>query len=223
MLPVLTSDYEYFPPLESAQQGLLAMGGDLSPQRLLVAYSRGIFPWYGADSPILWWSPDPRCVILLDNFHAPRRLVRRRRLGEFSFSMNTAFTRVMQCCASVPRVGQADTWIMPEMIEAYTTLHHMGYAHSIEAWQDDKLVAGIYGVGLERAFFGESMFTLVPDASKLALLELVDRLRQAGVFLLDCQQYTAHMARFGAIEMPRKDFMQVLKKSQSQAAVERFK
>lgn len=218
MLSVLTSDSDDFPPLENAQQGLLAMGGDLSPQRLLTAYSRGIFPWYGTNTPILWWSPDPRCVILLDNFHAPRRLIRRRRLGEFSFSLNTAFTQVMQYCASVPRVGQDDTWIVPEMIEAYTTLHHLGYAHSLEAWQGNRLVAGVYGVALGRAFFGESMFTLVPDASKLALLELVDRLRQAGFFLLDCQQYTAHMVRFGAIEMPREEFVRLLEKSQSQTA-----
>lgn len=222
MLSVLTSDPDAFPPLVSAQQGLLAMGGDVSPQRLLAAYSRGIFPWYGANTPILWWSPDPRCVILLDNFHTPRRLIQRRRLGEFSFSLNTAFRQVVQGCASVPRAGQDDTWIVPEMIDAYTTLHHMGYAHSIEAWQDGRLVAGVYGVGLGRAFFGESMFTLVPDASKLALLELVDRLRLAGVFLLDCQQYTAHMARFGAIEMPRKDFVSMLQKSQSQAPLEQI-
>lgn len=228
MLPLLTDNPQLFPPLEHAQEGgLLAMGGDLRPERLLAAYAGGIFPWYGDNTPILWWSPDPRCVLVLDDMHVPRRLQRRRRLQEFTYTMNTAFTKVMQQCASVPRPhvngenagsegpvgdeGNGGTWIVPEMIDAYTRLHNMGYAHSLEAWQGSRLVAGIYGVGIGRVFFGESMFTLVPDASKLALLELVDRLRKADVCLLDCQQYTAHMARFGAVEIPRKDFIALLR------------
>lgn len=207
MLQLLTSDPAYFPPLESAvEEGLLAVGGDLRPERLLAAYAQGIFPWYGVDTPILWWSPDPRCVIELEHFHAPRRLVRRRRRGEFTFTVNTAFTEVIRQCGTVPRTGQLGTWITEEMIQAYTCLHQMGYAHSLEAWQDERLVAGLYGVGLGRVFFGESMFTLVPDASKLAVLALVDRLRAAEVCLLDCQQYTAHMARFGAVAMERTVF-----------------
>lgn len=214
------ADPDAFPPVESAREGLLAMGGDLSPERLLAAYRRGIFPWYGPDTPILWWSPDPRCVLLLDDFHAPRRLLRRRRAGEFTFTVNKAFAEVMHHCAAVPRKGQDGTWIVPEMEQAYGTLHRLGLAHSVEAWQGDRLVAGIYGVGeigggggagLGRVFYGESMFTLLPDASKLALLELVDRLRAWGIVLLDCQQYTAHMARFGAVEIPRSLFLRVLR------------
>lgn len=213
MIPVLTAAPDCFPPVESAREGLLAMGGDLSPRRLLAAYKNGIFPWYGPDTPILWWSPDPRCVLLLDDFHAPRRLLRRRRVGEFTFSVNKAFAEVMRHCAAVPRKGQSGTWIVPEMEQAYTTLHRLGLAHSVEAWQGSRLVAGIYGVGgagLGRIFFGESMFTLLPDASKLALLELVDWLRAQGIALLDCQQYTPHMARFGAAEIPRSLFLQML-------------
>ncbi|MEG2173657.1 MAG: leucyl/phenylalanyl-tRNA--protein transferase [Desulfovibrionaceae bacterium] len=207
-MSLLTADTDYFPPFECAEEGgLVAAGGDLSPQRLLAAYTRGIFPWYGPNLPLLWWSPDPRCVVWVQDFHAPRRLLRRRRRGDFFFTVNEAFTEVMRCCASVPRQGQAGTWIVPEMIEAYSLLHRMGYAHSVEAWQGTRLVAGLYGVALGRVFFGESMFTLCPDASKLALLELVDRLRAMHVCLLDCQQYTAHMARFGAVEIPRKDFV----------------
>lgn len=214
------ADPDAFPPVESAREGLLAMGGDLSPERLLAAYRRGIFPWYGPDTPILWWSPDPRCVLLLDDFHAPRRLLRRRRAGEFTFTVNKAFAEVMHHCAAVPRKGQDGTWIVPEMEQAYGILHRLGLAHSVEAWQGDRLVAGIYGVGeigggggagLGRVFYGESMFTLLPDASKLALLELVDRLRAWGIVLLDCQQYTAHMARFGAVEIPRSLFLRVLR------------
>lgn len=212
MLSLLTDRPDSFPPLDSAREdGLLAVGGDLSPERLLAAYARGIFPWYGPQTPVLWWSPDPRCVLWLDKLHVPRRLQRRRRLREFSFTLNRAFTEVMRHCAAAPRPGQGGTWIVPEMISAYTRLHQLGYAHSLEAWQGSRLVAGIYGVGLGRVFFGESMFTLVPDASKLALLELVDRLRQASVCLLDCQQYTAHMARFGAVEVPRTDFIDAVK------------
>lgn len=220
MISLLTNDPEFFPPVECAKEGLLAMGGDLSPRRLLAAYARGIFPWYSAETPILWWSPDPRCALLLDDFHAPRRLLRRRRVQEYTFTFDKDFSSVIHHCATVPRNGHTGTWIVPEMAEAYNTLHRLGFAHSVEAWQGNLLVAGMYGVGewgkagtgrLGRVFFGESMFTLVPDASKLALLELVDRLRAQGFALLDCQQYTPHMARFGAVEMKREHFLRMLR------------
>lgn len=214
MLPMLSETSYAFPPLDCALDGgLLAFGGDLHPHRLLSAYSQGIFPWYGADSPLLWWAPDPRCILPLDAVHVPKRLARRWRAQEYSFRWDTAFTEVMRHCAAVPRSGQDSTWILPEMIEAYTVLHRMGYAHSMEAWREGRLVAGMYGVALGRAFFGESMFTLEPDASKLTLLALVERLRVAEFQLLDCQQYTAHMARFGALEISRKEFMRRLKRA----------
>jgi len=204
----IPEDRLWFPPLEEAEpEGLVGVGGDLSPRRLLTAYSLGIFPWYSEeDGPILWWSPDPRCVLPLDAVHVPRSLQRviRRRL--FRCTLNHAFGDVIRSCAVIRRPGQGGSWLGRAMIKAYERLHHLGYALSAEAWREGELAGGIYGVALGRAFFGESMFYRAPDASKAALIYLTDYLRGQGYALFDCQQNTPHMRRFGAVEIPRAEF-----------------
>jgi leucyl/phenylalanyl-tRNA--protein transferase len=192
------------------EQGLVAIGGDLRPERLLAAYSRGIFPWYDETTPILWWSPDPRAIFELDRFHVPRRLQRTIRSGKFTVTVNRDFAAVIRGCAERPGEG---TWITPEMIAAYERLHRMGYAHSLETWQGEVLAGGIYGVALGGFFAGESMFHRVRDASKVALAALVQRLRERGFQLFDIQLRTDHTARLGAIEIPRSEYLKRLKKA----------
>ncbi|HEY7165812.1 MAG TPA: leucyl/phenylalanyl-tRNA--protein transferase [Candidatus Binatia bacterium] len=205
-------DEVIFPPPEHAEpNGLLAIGGDLSSERLLEAYRVGIFPWYSEDEPILWWSPDPRLVLDLDQFHPPRRLLRTIRQEKFNMTCDRAFADVISACASVPRPGQCGTWITNEMRDAYIRLHGLGYAHSVEAWHNRELAGGIYGVSLGRAFFGESMFHFVPDASKVALTVLVDQLKQWDFDFLDAQMRTEHMVRFGAKEIRRRAFLRRLR------------
>jgi leucyl/phenylalanyl-tRNA--protein transferase len=197
-----------FPPLASAltePDGLLAAGGDLSAERLLAAYRRGIFPWYADGQPILWWSPDPRMVLFIDEFVVSRSLGRRVRERRFEIRVDTAFADVMRGCAA-PRDGQGGTWITPAMIEAYGELHARGYAHSVEAWRDGELAGGLYGLALGRVFFGESMFARETDASKVALVSLVGLLRGQGVSMIDCQQETAHLSSLGARPIPRAAF-----------------
>jgi len=202
-----------FPSAEDAPaEGLLMAGGDLSPERLMLAYSRGIFPWYGEDSPLLWWSPDPRCVLFTHKLHVNARLRRTLRSRSFTFSVNTCFERVIRLCAEVPRPGQDGTWIVPDMVEAYLRLHELGHAHSVEVWEEGELAGGLYGVKLGRVFFGESMFHLRSYASKAAVIFLVEQLRAQGVELLDCQQATPHMLRFGAEELPRKRFLPLVRR-----------
>jgi len=202
-----------FPGAEDAPaEGLLMAGGDLSPERLMLAYSRGIFPWYGEDSPLLWWSPDPRCVLFTHKLHVNARLRRTLRGRSFTFSVNSCFERVIRLCAEVPRPGQDGTWIVPDMVEAYTRLHELGHAHSVEVWEDGELAGGLYGVKLGRVFFGESMFHLRSYASKAAVVFLVEQLRAQGVELLDCQQATPHMLRLGAEEIPRKRFLPLVRR-----------
>ena len=198
-----------FPPLASAlsePNGLLAAGGDLSPDRLLVAYRHGIFPWYSEGQPILWWSPDPRMVLYTDELRVSRSLAKRVRSGVFEVRIDTAFRDVIMACAASPREGQRGTWITPEIVAAYVELHRRGYAHSVESWRDDRLVGGLYGLSLGRVFFGESMFARETDASKVALASLVARLSQLGVPLIDCQQETAHLAALGARPIARQVF-----------------
>ncbi len=206
-LPWLTHSTA-FPPVDSAldePSGLLAVGGDLSPQRLLAAYRQGIFPWYSEGQPILWWSPDPRMVLFPDELHVHRSLQKIIRRGGYEIRVDTVFTRVMQACAE-PRKDQDGTWISPEMIEAYSMLHAMGFAHSVETWVDGELAGGLYGLALGRAFYGESMFARRSDASKIAFVHLVKQLQQWNFGLIDCQMNTAHLARFGAREIPRSEF-----------------
>ncbi|WP_285906172.1 leucyl/phenylalanyl-tRNA--protein transferase [Pseudodesulfovibrio pelocollis] len=202
-------------PEEAEPDGLLAVGGDLSPQRLLAAYAAGIFPWYGEDSPILWWSTDPRLVLRPKGLHLSRSLRRVLDRGTFTFTMDTAFGAVIRACGQVPRPGQQGTWLVPEMVDAYMALHDLGYAHSVEAWRDGKLVGGLYGVSLGSAFFGESMFHAVPDASKAAFAVLARQLARWDFSLIDCQQTTAHMLRFGAEEMLRFRFLVLLREAMS--------
>lgn len=198
----------WFPPVEEALEGGLVMaGGDLSPERLLSAYSRGIFPWYDEESPILWWSPDPRCVLFPEKLHVGSRLRRTLAGGRFQFSVNTCFDRVIRACASTPRPGQNGTWIVPDMVTAYEQLHRLGHAHSVEVWQDGALVGGLYGVQRGKVFFGESMFHWKSDASKAAVVYLMTWLRERGVEMVDCQQTTPHMLHLGAEEVPRSVFL----------------
>lgn len=198
-----------FPPVEdAASDGLLAVGGDLHPERLLEAYRHGIFPWYNEDQPILWWSPDPRAVLFPSRLHVPRSLERTLRRCRFAVTIDTCFRDVMIGCAGPrPQYPDGGTWITPAMLEAYTALHRLGYAHSVETWQDGRLVGGVYGVALGAAFFAESMFTLVDDASKVALVRLVRQLQAWGFRIIDVQQSSPHVRRFGAEEIPRRDFI----------------
>ncbi len=210
-LYLLPDDACIFPDVgEAGPDGLLAIGGDLTPERLLRAYEEGIFPWYGPGDPILWWSPDPRCVLPLDALHVPRRLMRTVRAKTFEVRLDTAFANVLEQCAATPRPGQGGTWLVPEMRAAYTRLHHLGHAHSVEAWYGGRLVGGLYGVALGGGFFGESMFHAMPDASKVAFVWLARLLVSWGFRFVDCQQTTSHMLRFGAVEMPRTDFLACL-------------
>lgn len=200
-----------FPPPELAEpSGLLAVGGDLSPERLVLAYASGIFPWPAGDMPLLWHSPDPRWVIEPASLHVPRRLERVLRQRRYEVRWDADFDSVIAACAAVPRYGQCGTWITPEMRSAYRLLHERGYAHSIESWDEDGLAGGLYGVSLGGAFFGESMFTLRPDASKVALVTLVRTLGSRGFAFLDCQTHTPHVERLGARPWPREEFLERL-------------
>jgi len=198
-----------FPPVESATaDGLLAYGGDLSPHRLLLAYRSGIFPWYNTSDPILWWSPDPRLVLFIDEFILRKSL--KKRMKHFEIRYDTVFTQVMRECGSISRDGQKGSWIIPEMIEAYSVLFDMGYAHSVEAWQEGRLVGGLYGIVIGKVFFGESMFAKVKDASKVAFATLIQRLQQEGFEMIDCQIASPHLISLGAREISRQVFLKQL-------------
>jgi leucyl/phenylalanyl-tRNA--protein transferase len=200
-----------FPPPELADEsGLLAVGGDLRPERLLLAYSLGIFPWYSEGLPILWYSPDPRLVLESGELVVARSLQKTLRRGRFKVTFDTAFDQVIRACAEVPRPGQHGTWITRDMVRAYRRLHDLGYAHSVEAWQGGELAGGLYGVSLGGGLFGESMFARASDASKVAFVTLVEHLRRWDIPLVDCQVHTEHLARFGAVEWPRERFLRRL-------------
>jgi leucyl/phenylalanyl-tRNA--protein transferase len=189
--------------------GLLAIGGDLTVKRLLTAYSKGIFPWYNEDQPILWWSPDPRAVLFPEHLKISRSLRKTLHKHIFRVSFDMAFDRVIQACAA-PRPKQSGTWISDEMQQAYQQLHQQGYAHSVECWQDAELVGGLYGVAIGKIFFGESMFSRVTDASKIAFVYLVKHLQAKGFSLIDCQVSSAHLESLGAIDIPRTEFTRYL-------------
>lgn len=210
-------------PFPSASQaltepnGLLAVGGDLGPQRLLDAYSLGIFPWFSNGEPVLWWSPDPRMVLYPAELRISRSLAKslksgKLKAGHYEVRFDTAFTDVMRACSAAARPGQDGTWISESMITSYTRLHQAGFAHSAETWIDGQLAGGLYGVAIGRMFYGESMFHHVTDASKVAFVRLVQELAAKGFGLIDCQMKTPHLASFGAREIPRKDFLQQLAK-----------
>jgi len=203
----------FFPPLEDAlvePNGLLAAGGDLSPERLIEAYRSGIFPWFNENEPILWWSPDPRMVLFPSELRISRSLNKILRNSNYEVRVDSAFSQVIQACAA-PRKGQSGTWIHSDMVSAYTELHEMGLAHSVETWVGGELIGGLYGIAQGKMFFGESMFSRIHDASKIAFVHLVKQLEQWNFNMIDCQMRTAHLASFGAREIPRKEYSQRLK------------
>ena len=207
MIPWLSPN-DPFPPLESAlhePNGLLAAGGDLSPQRLIAAYTHGIFPWFNIGEPILWWSPDPRMVLLPANLKVSRSLHKALKRRNYEIRVDMAFRQVMEACAA-PRDGHVGTWISPPMIAAYTELHRLGLAHSVETWMEGKLAGGLYGIALGRMFYGESMFSQESDASKIAFVHLVKQLGRWSFGMIDCQMKTTHLASLGAGEIPRAEF-----------------
>lgn len=215
LIAQLGPDPEDFPPPERALRrpdGLLAIGGDLSVPRLLAAYRRGIFPWYEEPDPILWWTPDPRAVLFPEELHLSASLRKQLRRGRFQVSADTAFAEVVGACAA-PRAGASGTWIGPRMQRAYLALHRAGYAHSVEVREGDRLVGGLYGVAIGRVFFGESMFARVPDASKIGFARLAVWLREKGFALIDCQQDTEHMRRFGARCIARAVFQDIVSRN----------
>lgn len=211
-MPVFELDeHIIFPKPELANEdGLLAVGGDLSPQRLMVAYSNGIFPWYSEETPILWWSPDPRMVLFPQEFKRHKNLRKEVESHRFEVSIDQDFENVIAHCGSVPRPGQEGTWLTSEMIEAYTRLFEMGVAHSVEVWDQGKLAGGLYGLKIGKVFFGESMFHLVSNASKVALWHCVDWLMEEGVELIDAQQETPHLTSLGARLISRESFLYLL-------------
>jgi len=201
-------------PRQADAEGLLAYGGDLHPQRVLAAYAQGIFPWPGhADWPVLWFSPDPRMVMLPAALHVGNSLRKVVQKQRFEVRLDTAFAAVIRACAMVPRPQQDGTWITPAMVDAYCKLHDLGFAHSAEAWEDGELVGGLYGVSLGAVFFGESMFAWRPDASKVAFVHLVQQLQRWQFHLVDCQVYTEHLARFGAVLWRRERFLGALERA----------
>jgi leucyl/phenylalanyl-tRNA--protein transferase len=201
-----------FPPPELGEEsGLLAVGGDLSPARLLLAYSMGIFPWFSDNDPLLWWSPDPRCVLFPHELHVSRSLNKLLRQERFSVTFNQAFGEVIAACSKVDRKQGEGTWITPDMLMAYQLLHRLGYAHSIEAWRDGQLAGGLYGVGLGRFFFGESMFHRVSNASKVAFVTLISTLQQRKFLLIDCQMPSQALFTLGARNIPRSEFLALLR------------
>lgn len=207
---LLSEALAFPPPALAEKEGLLAIGGDLSPERLLLAYENGIFPWYGEDEPILWWSPDPRLVLYPDDIVVSRSLRKIIRQKRFRITIDTAFSDVIRNCAGVRLENSESTWIVAEMIAAYERLHLDGFAHSVEAWRNDTLAGGLYGVSLGHAFFGESMFSRVANASKAAFVALVDYINQYDFAFIDCQVPTDHLKRFGAREISRERFLEEL-------------
>jgi leucyl/phenylalanyl-tRNA--protein transferase len=215
MIPWLPAE-PIFPPVQLAlsepdgPNGLLAAGGDLSPTRILAAYRQGIFPWFSPGDPILWWSPDPRMVLLPTEFRISRSLAKTLRNLDYEVRLDTMFADVIGACAHTPRHGQPGTWITREMQAAYCRLHELGYTHSVETWMQGELVGGLYGIALGRAFYGESMFSHRPDASKIALAHLCVHLRRHDFGIIDCQMETAHLTSLGARPIPRRDFLALL-------------
>lgn len=207
------ADPNWFPPLEQALReppGLLAAGGDLSPTRLLAAYERGVFPWYSAQQPILWWSPDPRMVLFPGEFKCSRSLSKTLRNGPFKTQTDLAFAATIKACAG-PRSSGPETWLNAEMIDSYVKLHDLGFAHSVECYQQERLVGGLYGIQLGQVFFGESMFSRERDASKVALARLVEECRARDIQIIDCQVASSHLASLGAREVSRAQFVSYLK------------
>lgn len=210
----ILNEHIAFPnPSEADEDGILAIGGDLSPERLILAYNNGIFPWYNEDEPLLWWSPDPRMVLIPSELRVSKSMKTILKRNVFQITYNTAFKDVIQNCAQIKRNGQADTWITNDMTEAYIKLHEQGIATSVEVWQEGNLVGGLYGIDLktQKVFCGESMFSKVSNASKAAFITLVTHLKTLDYKLIDCQMHTSHLESLGAYEIPREEFLNYLK------------
>ncbi|MCK9373536.1 MAG: leucyl/phenylalanyl-tRNA--protein transferase [Sulfuricurvum sp.] len=205
MIPKLSISLIFPDPGSASKEGIVAYGGDLTPSRIMLAYRMGIFPWYSAGDPILWWSVDPRLILELDEFRLHRSL--RKKIPQFEIRFDTAFSEVIRECSQMPRRGQSGSWIVPAMIEAYEELHALGYAHSVEAYQEGVLVGGLYGVSVGKVFCGESMFAKVSDASKVAFAVLIDHLKGWGYDFIDCQVPTEHLKSLGAKEVSREEFL----------------
>lgn len=211
MIPKLTHTLDFPDPRLANPDGIVAYGGDLNLFRIMKAYQMGIFPWYSSGDPILWWSPDPRLILELDEFRLTRSL--RKKIPQFEIRFDTAFSEVIQACGAIPRRGQRGSWILPEVAEAYEELHEVGHAHSVEAYQNGVLVGGLYGVVVGSVFCGESMFSMVSDASKVALATLIPKLKEWGFDFIDCQVPTDHLKSLGAKEISRDAFLERLKNS----------
>jgi leucyl/phenylalanyl-tRNA--protein transferase len=210
---ILSNDIS-FPPVQDAEEdGFLAIGGDLSPNRLLEGYRRGIFPWYNENDPICWWSPDPRCVLFPEELHISKSMKKVINGNEFTYSYNQAFDQVMLQCSTITRKGQSGTWIHPEMMVAYNKLFELGNGFSAEAWHDNELVGGLYGVRIGKICFGESMFSKRTNASKFAFIKLAKQLEAEGAALIDCQMQTTHLESLGAVLIPRERFIEILNKN----------
>jgi len=210
---MLTDELRFPPPEGASAEGIVAVGGDFRPERLLLGYAQGIFPWPSEGLPLLWFSPDPRFVLEPARVHVPRSLRKRLRKDTYEIRFDSAFSQTIRACAATRRPGQRGTWIIDDLVEGYEALHALGFAHSIEAWEGGKLVGGLYGVGLGRMFFGESMFAHRPDASKCAFAMLMAQLVAWDFALVDCQVHTEHLERFGAEEWPRERFLKTLRAS----------
>lgn len=210
---LLNNRIEFPPPRLASEIGLLAIGGDLSRKRLLLAYRTGIFPWFSEREPIMWWSPDPRLVLYPEEIKISKSLKKIIKKEIFRITIDSAFDQVINACAEIRRKNNEGTWIVNDMIEAYCRLHESGFAHSVETWRHDKLVGGLYGVSLGGCFFGESMFTRISNASKVAFVKLVEHLETLSFDLIDCQITTTHLKQFGAREIPRSQFLAQLEKS----------
>lgn len=208
----LLTDKLNFPPVEGAEDGIVAIGGDLSPERLLLAYQKGIFPWYSEEEPIIWHSPEDRFVLLPDELHISKSMQRVLNSDRFKVTFDTDFSFIIHQCANIDRKEQDGTWITGEMIKAYTELYYLGFAHSVEVWLDDKIVGGVYGVSIGKCFFAESMFHTVSNASKFALIKLVEFLKKYDFLFLDAQVFTEHVTTLGAKEIPRSEFIQMLQR-----------
>ncbi|MBJ2122942.1 leucyl/phenylalanyl-tRNA--protein transferase [Flavobacterium sp. IB48] len=205
-------DNLYFPPVSEAdEEGILAVGGDLSPERLKLAYNRGIFPWFNEGEPILWWAPDPRMVLFLDELVISKSMRNILNRKQFTVTFNANFKEVISNCQKIQRIGQDGTWISDDIVESYCELNRQGIAKSVEVWQDDVLVGGLYGVDLGHVFCGESMFSKVSNASKVAFISLVKHLEEENYKLLDCQVYNPHLDSLGCREIDREEFMAILK------------
>ena len=211
----LPKEHIFPDPQLAEEDGLIAVGGDLHPDRLLIAYQSGIFPWFSRGYPIMWWSPDPRLILFPDDFKIAASLRQTMKSSKYRISMNTCFKEVINHCAATPRKEQNGTWITAGMKKAYIKLHEMGFAHSIETWLDDRLVGGLYGIAIKKVFFGESMFYFEKDASKVALAYLVGLAKESGIHFIDCQMTTAHLLSLGAREISREKYLELLKEGLS--------